>query len=920
MAERASVRNQSSAAAPPPNGVAAARISVLDRVVVGTLTLEKCLYIAVFSIAVFTRLYNLGVRPYHHDESIHAFYSWKITQDGVSSYNYDPVYHGPILYYSTALCTWLFGDNDFTGRLSAVLFGLGCLAFAWPLRRYLGRWGAFCFLALFTFSPALNYFTRFVRHDIYVALGNMMAVFFVFRYGETRRARDLYLSAAGFAIAFCNKEDMYAMGPVLVLALALMLLWEVVYADDWRGQLRTVWGESSSLLRQSLLPLLTSFIVFALIWLTFYTSFFTHNQNWFAADRALSYWMGQHEIKRIGGPWWYYFPQIFIYEPLIFFPALVLLLAGLSQPRRTEGTATKVIVYAAYALAAAFFVTLFVDRERAVFVLLAALAFAGVGMMRRWLPDRFLRYMIIWTVGAFGFYSWAQEKVPWLLVPILVPAVVLAARWFGDRIEAGQLQKPSMALPLGAVGALTIWTLIASNYLYDAPVPAEVPGPRHAELLAYVQSTYDTTDVVMRRIETVAKTLGTGTKTRLAVSGNATWPLSWYLRHYPVNWGADVRQVDTAVVVIDKEATQALDKSLAEKYEKINFQIRGWWEPDWGQFNIPNLIRYLFTREAFSGVGSSDAVMYVAKDLSAGMQFAAIAVNPPPAARPYSKQPELLQPSAVWGHRGDGQGEFDEPRALATDAEDNLYVADSKNHRIQKLRADGTALQTWGGEGNTPGKFKDPCGIAIGRDGIVYVADTWNHRVQKFDGSGKFLLEWKAQTGFWGPRGIAVAPDNSAVYVTDTGNKRVVKFDTSGNELLAWGKDGSKPGELIEPVGIAVNKAGQVIVADTGNHRMQYFDSDGKFVKEHFVAGWDEFYTEPYLAMLDDDVLATDSYAHRAARYSNGQLAYVWGKSGGDSGYFNRPIGITADSKGTVYVADTMNHRIQKFTLPPLQK
>jgi len=914
MAERTPVRNQTSSQPTPNSG--AAHPSALDRNLVGNLSLEKCLYIAVLAIALFTRFYNLGERPYHHDESIHAFYSWKITQDGVSSYNYDPVYHGPILYYSTALCVWLFGDNDFTGRLSAVLFGLGCLAFSWPLRRYLGRWGALLFLVLFTFSPALNYFTRFVRHDIYVAFGNMAAVFFAFRYGETRRGRDLYLSAAGLAIAFCNKEDMYAMGPVMVLAFGLMLLWEVVYADDWRAQLRSSWGEARDLLKSSLFPLLTAFIVFAIIWLTFYTSFFTRNHNWFAADRALSYWWGQHEIKRIGGPWWYYFPQIFIYDPLLFFPALALLLGGLGRARKNEGTITRGLVYTAYALAAAFFVTLFVNRDRAALVLLAALVPAGLGMMRRWLPDRFTRYMIIWTLGAFGFYSWAQEKVPWLLVPILVPTVFLAARWFADMIEQGQLKKPALALPLTAVSALTLWTLIASNYMYDAPIPAEAPGPRHAELLAYVQSTYDNTDVVMRRIEEIAKTLGTGTKTRLAVSGNATWPLSWYLRHYPVNWGADVRQVDTPVVIIDKEATNALDKSLLEKYEKIPFAIRGWWEPDWSQFNLPNLIRFLLTREAFSGVGSSDAVMYAYKDPQPGQQFTAIAVNPPPAARPYAKQPDTLSPAAVWGRRGSGQGEFEEPRGLSTDAQGNLYVADSKNHRIQKLRPDGTVLQVWGGEGSDPGQFKDPCGIAVASDGMVYVADTWNHRVQKFDANGKFLAEWKAQTGFWGPRGIAVSPDAKSIYVTDTGNKRVVKFDNSGNEATTWGKDGSKPSEFIEPVGITVDRSGQVIVADTGNHRVQYFDANGEFVKEHFVAGWEEFYTEPYLAMMGDDLLATDSYVHRAARYRGDTLIYVWGKSGSDGGSFNRPIGITADAQGNVFVADTLNNRIQKFVLP----
>jgi tripartite motif-containing protein 71 len=198
----------------------------------------------------------------------------------------------------------------------------------------------------------------------------------------------------------------------------------------------------------------------------------------------------------------------------------------------------------------------------------------------------------------------------------------------------------------------------------------------------------------------------------------------------------------------------------------------------------------------------------------------------------------------------------------------------------------------------------------------VYVADTWNHRIQKFDANGKFIGEWKAEKPFWGPRGIAVAPDGSAVYVTDTGNKRVVKFDSSGKELLAWGKDGSKPGELIEPVGIAVTDGGEVIVADTGNRRIQIFDAAGKFIREYPVFGWEEFYSEPYIALLGPDLVVTDSYNHRAARYSNGTLVESWGKSGSDEGDFNRPIGIATDKAGAIYVSDTMNNRIQKFVLP----
>ena len=914
MAERASVRNLSDApAAPPPVPPAA---SVLDRVVLGRLTLEQVLYLAFLVLAVASRFYILGVRPYHHDESIHAFFSWKIVDEGVRSYQYDPVYHGPLLYYATAAMMWLFGDSDATARSSAVLFGLGVLAMAWPLRRYMGRWGALSFLALLTLSPAFTYFTRFQRHDIYVAFCNLAFVYFGFRYAETRTLRYLYLAAAALSLAFATKEDMYALAPVFVASAVLMLAWEVIHSRDWRSALRQVSGETGALLRVSLVPLATAAIIFVGLWLALYTSFGTHNEHWNAVQRALSYWWGQHQIKRIGGPWWYYFPHLLVYEPLLFFPALLLLLAPLSSPPTDGRTSSRYLFYATWACFAAFVVTLFADPPHAPVVLLGALVFAGLTLMRAWLPDRFTRFVVIWAMGSVGFYAWAQEKVPWLLVPILLPMALLAAMWFRDRIEAGTFARPGPALALGLVTILTGWNLIASNYLTDAPRPSEPANARTAELLAYVQSTYDVTDKVMHRIEDVAAKLGTGTKTRLAVSGNATWPMSWYLRHYPVNWSGDVRQVDAPVVIVDKEATNAIDQAVGETYEKVPFQIRGWWEPDWGKMDPANVVKFLLTRQAFSGVGSSDAVMYVAKDLTPGKTFSAIAVNPPPAARGYPRTPEVIQPVAVWGEKGSQPGQFDEPRGLAVDSAGNVYVVDSKNNRVQKLGPDGKPLTTWGGEGNEPGKFKDPCGLALGPDGFVYVADTWNHRVQKFDTGGRLVTEWKAEPGFWGPRGIAVSPDGKNVYVTDTGNKRVVAFDNNGKQVTTWGKEGSKPGELIEPVGVTVDAAGNVLVADTGNRRIQVFDGRGTFVREFPVYGWEEFYTEPYLAMRGPDVMVSDSYLHRVARYGNGQLVQTWGKSGTRPGELNRPIGVATDAQGAVYVSDTLNNRVQKFVLP----
>jgi DNA-binding beta-propeller fold protein YncE len=99
-----------------------------------------------------------------------------------------------------------------------------------------------------------------------------------------------------------------------------------------------------------------------------------------------------------------------------------------------------------------------------------------------------------------------------------------------------------------------------------------------------------------------------------------------------------------------------------------------------------------------------------------------------------AQQQEQQQYSFVtqWGTEGDGSGQFNNPAGVAVDSEDNVYVTDVNNNRIQKFTANGTFITSWGTEGEGEGQFSGPEGIDIDSQGGVYVADTGNFRIQVF--------------------------------------------------------------------------------------------------------------------------------------------------------------------------------------------
>ena len=178
---------------------------------------------------------------------------------------------------------------------------------------------------------------------------------------------------------------------------------------------------------------------------------------------------------------------------------------------------------------------------------------------------------------------------------------------------------------------------------------------------------------------------------------------------------------------------------------------------------------------------------------------------------------------------GSGNGQFIHPTGVAIDSSDNIYIADSGNHRIQKFTSTGGYLTQWGHEGTGNGEFNIPYGVCVDSSGDVFVTDTYNDRIQKFTSDGTFLDKWgqygKGDGDLYFPHGIQVDSAN-LLYVVEMFNNRIQVFSTFGDYITKWGSYGSGDGQFSHPIDIAFDSFGYVYVTDQNNNRVQKFQKN----------------------------------------------------------------------------------------------
>ncbi|MEJ7838897.1 MAG: flippase activity-associated protein Agl23 [Thermomicrobiales bacterium] len=190
------------------------------------LSVESLIWIALIVMGIGTRFWNLGYRALHHDESLHAYYSYKFS-NGDIPYVHDPLMHGPFLFFGNAIVYLLFGASDATSRYLPALFGVILMGLPWLLRgrNFLGRWGAFAAGFMLLISPSFLYYTRYIRHDPYTAVGALLLCIAIFRYLERPQRRWIIVAFACVGFLIANHEIVFAIVLAFVLVLWGALVW-----------------------------------------------------------------------------------------------------------------------------------------------------------------------------------------------------------------------------------------------------------------------------------------------------------------------------------------------------------------------------------------------------------------------------------------------------------------------------------------------------------------------------------------------------------------------------------------------------------------------------------------------------------------------------------------------------------------------
>ena len=464
----------------------------------------------IMAVGVFLRLWDLGAKPLHHDESIHAWYAYKLFKG--DPYKYDPAYHGPFRYHFNALMFFIFGVSDYTTRLLPAILGITGLAFLWQWRRFLGEKGALFCMAMVAVSPSWTYVSRFIRDDITMVIGEMLIVWGLFRHFETRAAKYLYWAALGLMMAFTSHEGTWIFLGIIVSFLGIRTWWEYSeevdeeHADalglfkrytppvkalgaDMAGGVAAVialvaglgthaWSTPGVIISGMVIAYLIvaviarllffgseesqttwrwALAIFGIPFTLLFSTFFTNMDGWvMGAFDSIAYWLGEQKTGRADQPWQFYLYMLSLYELGI---CLFALMGGLRlyfSNGKAQLFFLKIVAFLPFVFAIVLLRAY--PKSPPMVLVMSIFAVAGAGMAA-WSTfeakkgNHFKVFLLYWSMLALVMFTIAGERMPWLTLHPLTPLTFVAALYLDEFFSR---EEPSFSEHYVALGILAL--------------------------------------------------------------------------------------------------------------------------------------------------------------------------------------------------------------------------------------------------------------------------------------------------------------------------------------------------------------------------------------------------------------------------------------------------------------------------------
>ncbi|XP_064482301.1 brain tumor protein-like isoform X2 [Ornithodoros turicata] len=199
---------------------------------------------------------------------------------------------------------------------------------------------------------------------------------------------------------------------------------------------------------------------------------------------------------------------------------------------------------------------------------------------------------------------------------------------------------------------------------------------------------------------------------------------------------------------------------------------------------------------------------------------------------PYPLKSQIKRQKMIYhckfGEFGVMEGQFTEPSGVAVNAQNDIVVADTNNHRIQIFDREGRFKFQFGECGKRDGQLLYPNRVAVVRSSgdIVVTERSPTHQIQIYNQYGQFVRKFGAVI-LQHPRGVAVDPKGRVV-VVECKVMRVIIFDQAGNVLHKFGC--SKHLEF--PNGVVVNDRQEIFISDNRAHCVKVFNYEGLFLRQ----------------------------------------------------------------------------------------